>query len=105
MAREEVSVFVDIVRQLLGSNRTVQFMVEGAGPDIKLPGGATATIPHSVSLTARLESNGVRIDVGRPYITVKKSIFRGSLDYVSVTPERIFLSLRGLPDQTIKVEP
>lgn len=103
--RENVVQFIDIVKQLLDGNRTVQFVVEGHGPDVRLPGDVTAIMPDSVTITAKGNGEGVVLQVGKPYIAVRKSIGKGNIDAVSLTPDRIDISLRGLPDVSIGVQP
>lgn len=107
--KAEVEMFLDIVNQLLAGNRTVQLRVEGGGPDLSLPNGVTATIPSSATVTASKIDGGVRLTAKRPYITVRKGLAfgikaKGNIDYVSVKPDHIDVSLRGLPDQSIEVE-
>lgn len=101
--RREVSRFIDIVRQLLDGNRTVQLVVEGRGGEIKLTDSVTAVLPESVTITASGTRKGVVLTVGRPYVQAKYSVAKGNIDAVTVTPDRIEFSLRGLPDVYARV--
>ena len=106
--REQVGTFVSIIEQLLDGNRTVQFVVEGSGPDIDIDSKTVARIPASVTITAKSSSRGVLLVVSKPYITVTRKTFfgkaSGNIDEISVTPERIDISLRNMRDVSIEVK-
>ena len=102
--KSEVRTAIEIIDQLLGGNRTVKLIVEGSGPEVSLPGGATAIIPNTLAITASRIHCGVRLNVDRPYVTIKKGWLSGRIDAIDLMPSQIDISIRGLPDVLIEVD-